>query len=1098
MKRCLRSPHLLCLHRRASSIRARPTIIRPRSSPPSSATPCPSCTLRWARQFSDHLGPRTVDSHAFQKFLQVKPRQCPLPKSQEQDLASWVSLVDQYLLPSSQRVSESAATPFVHERPPKVTRETFLEAVDLTNVLWYARAKVNLDLARRGFELQNWPAVYALLSKLIDVAEALREVAAPSKYAFNNFQVWRAQVSLDELTDQDVSTPLSTRTEGLEEPSFPELATLDALTERPYASYHYASFMAEVWTNLGSMVLRAADASPSESKLAMSYVHRILARLHHAGIVSERVYQYIKPDTYQATFRPPGMHLLSSHIMEVLSDAAWLEHEAHLAEKAAAKGEDAPFFPVRMGIKELGHEVWLEFILWCCVEHGHIKEGIWLLDQLNSRRGEQAWRFRSWKLLLRDEELLRSTKINKEVAWHGPDSTHIVSQPRKRNEPPLPFYGLGKRTISVETVSALLDNLPNLVYLGMGSRGVHVGSLLRQANRLKFVIAPTAAESTLLPTNKASNWFTTRVIESGGLNPQADPLTFDEFLGLTPCVVPPWSSGMCPVDEDSLAQLRPSQVYDDTAAFAGLIEYNLRYFSMHGLCGNALNTFAFLQAVTDSSKMRRVDEFFSSRMEHFSAEMPSGDTGTLGSWMPFESSIPHISHATLADLLDLVTISRAFAFGEWLLLSDDIDGPTVPVSAYGDQALAPSILRFAAATRNNALGDAVIRSLTHPLSLNTLRAVMNFRIAMHDWKFVVPMLLYVRDYRIKSWAHSNISAMAAEIIRLEHTLLQQQQASDQVSATTTESDLSQAKEFLHRILRREFHEIPYRKRNDFKFQDRALAGIARLLFCIPSSALKEIVNDVFPDQSIPSVPSPYIPSPAFHTIFAAVAETHGSRAAESIYERFCVDYESPTFRRIEEGGVHRFYLASERDLRKGDPHFDMAYFKHKQGKMVFPNLNTVRIIAQAAVRENQVTSPGDDASISSEAEIEPETEDTQPHLSPPIPPSLPPSDPSQERSPAEKTLFSCIQRFESLGMSAREIAREVGETVYLRFMERRKREAQRKPRGSGSRTVRNFQREKDRDRAFYCELVEKRKAREREYQGEMQGETLPTIEMEKR
>jgi hypothetical protein len=102
----------------------------------------------------------------------------------------------------------------------------------------------------------------------------------------------------------------------------------------------------------------------------MSCVFRTLARLHHAGMISDRVYQYPKPDASQIVFRPPALHFLSSSIMSVLSDAAWHEHETAVAAAAADAGEPSPFIPYTPGIRELGPEIWLELILWCCVEHG--------------------------------------------------------------------------------------------------------------------------------------------------------------------------------------------------------------------------------------------------------------------------------------------------------------------------------------------------------------------------------------------------------------------------------------------------------------------------------------------------------------------------------------------------------------------------------------------------------------------------------------------------------------------------------------------------------------------------------------------------------
>ncbi|KAL4772158.1 hypothetical protein BDW60DRAFT_188296 [Aspergillus nidulans var. acristatus] len=651
--------------------------------------------------------------------------------------------------------------------------------------------------------------------------------------------------------------------------------------------------------------------------------------------------------------------------------------------------------------------------------------------------------------LLHEEKALRNTIINREVStWPLPDSANSASEPPKRTDPPSLFHGLGKQTISVEIVTALLDNLPNLIHMGMGTGGVPATEILRRIDNLKFAITPaTTSESEFLSTTKAVNWFITRVIESGGLIPEVDPQTFDNLLKLTPHVVPPWSNGMCPVEEDTLAALHQSQLYDDTCAFTGLIEYNLKYHSSQRFTGNALNLFARLQAVMDTCKVRRLDDFFSSQLKNHSANLPFTYDGLL----PFESSIPQLSNVTIAHLFDLITVSRAFAFGEWLLLSDDIDGPTVPVSAYGDQALAPSLLRFAAATKNDNIGESVVRSLAQPVSLNTLRAILNYRITMHQWDQVISILKYIRDNRIKTWAHSNIAAIAAEIIRLDHALIMSSKKSNLASTSTSdiEINLAEAKKVLYRILFGEFDENPWRKRRNPNFQAHTLISFTRLFRHLPSPSLHEIAGSVFESEYVPMYRLPYIPSPPFHTILAAIAETQGTPAAKKVYKRFCISYNSPEFSRFVVGGITRFYEKAERDFRRGDPNFDAEYFHHLQKKLVLPNPNTVRILTQAAIREYQAAIAEMETEVRSGSKsLMPSSEDraaeqnydqTLPPRSTDAEASLslnatpPPLSPKERKDEAERTLIFCIKRFKVFHMSDAEIAREVGEEFYSNY-----------------------------------------------------------------
>ncbi|KAL6236904.1 hypothetical protein BDW75DRAFT_205607 [Aspergillus navahoensis] len=1034
MTRCPSPVRLLCLHCRSS--------LRPLFA----AVPCPSPAaprsgwrLQWNKQYSVDAKRSVFDSEFLKDLNRLNAPERRVPKRRGKRVKPWILLLEEFL----RRNSKSVGAHSTSNRSSGITRKSFAETIDLTHHLNTARTELNRDLlAHVGYKLNNWSMVYAILNELLNAAEAVA-AASPSRRGVLEDRAISLGLSLDQLTDEDSFSPQALRTSRIT-----ELESLDSITYRPFSQDYYMLLMAEVWKSLGTITLYAADTSPAKSKLAMSVVYRILARLHHSGLVSERVYKYTTPDTYQATFRPPGMHLLSTHIMDVLSDAAWTVHEAEVAAEAAAAGKDAPFLPAKINIKELGHEIWLEFILWCCVERGHINEGIWLLDKLMSRKG---WRFQSWTPLLHDEKALCNTRIDREVStWPSPDSTNVTSEPPKHTDPPSLFHGLGKRTISVEIAIALLDNLPNLVHMGMSTGGVPAAEFFRRIDRLKFaIVSATTSESEFLSTTKAVNWFTTRVMESGGLVPEADPQTFDNLLKLTPHVVPPWSNGMCPVHEDTLAALHASQLYDDTSAFTGLMEYNLKYHSSQRFTGSALNLFAVLQAVIDTCKMRRLDDFFSSRREGDSANLPPSYSD---SFLPFVSSIPQLSNVTVAHLFDLITVSRAFAFGEWLLLSDDVDGPTVPVSAYGDQALAPSLLRFASATKNGNIGETVVQSLGQPVSLNSLRAILNYRITMHQWDQVISILRYIRDNRIKTWAHSNIAVIAAEIIRLDHALILSSKESGMASKVTSdiEANLAEAKKVLYRILFGEFDENPWRKRRNPNFQAHTLISFTRLFRDLPSPSLHEIAGSIFESEYVPMYRLSYIPSPPFHTILAAIAETHGTHAAKKIYKRFCVSYKSPEFSRLVVGGITRFYEKAERDFRRGDPNFDAEYFHHLQKKMVFPNPNTVRILTQAAVREYQA------AVAEMETEGQPGSESPMPILEDtaaeqyydqPLPPSSPdakfspllkprpaPLSPAERKDEAERTLIFCIKRFKVFHMSDTEIAREVGEEFYSNYL----------------------------------------------------------------
>ncbi|PLB53009.1 hypothetical protein P170DRAFT_434731 [Aspergillus steynii IBT 23096] len=990
---------------------------------------------QWSRQYSVSSRPPPFDRRLLENYASAETKKCPVPWQQQSDLEAWMVLLEQYLPPSLRRCSQDAdedTTSATAATTP--TQESFARTLELNNLLMNARSFGGLDLlAHLGFRFNNWPAVYHLTNQLLDAADALNEVAVPVRHLSDYSWGRGTGLSLDQLTDQSADS--APRPESLSgSPPVSGLTSLDAFTERPFAHDHSKRIMAEVWQGLGSIVLDAADASPNESKLAMSCVFRILARLHHSGAVADRLYKYVPPTAHQTVFRPPGMHLLSTHIMNVLSDAAWLMHEAEVAAQAAAAGEDSPYLPFKMGIRELGPEIWLEFILWCCVEHGHVKEGVWLVNQMKRRAGDLAWKFESWRPLLQRPELVWKTNIDQEESWRHTPAEERTPSLRKRTTPP-PFNGLGKRTVSLEVAAALLDNVPNQVYLGLGFRGISPTMLIDQASVLKFAMASETTGEALLPTNMATNRFVVRVVESRGFNQEVDPEAFEKILRFTPHVVPPWNLDLDPVDEDDLERLRPSQICHESWAMAGLIEYNVRSFSSQKLCGDAINAIEWLQRVIDASKMYRIDEFFAQENSPDSENLPVLNFSKLVSLLPLDTSMPQLSVLTLAELLDLATASRAFTFGEWLLLSDDIDGPPIPLKLYGNQALTPSIIRFATATNNSQVCDSAVQSLSQPLSTNTLRALLNFQIAMRQWDSVAFTLEYLRDFRLKSWGHSNVIALAAEIVRIDHAI-QQQQSPDPSERERLEESLTQARSILLRVLHGEFNESQPHLENTF--QNRSLYSIHQVFLSIPGA-----LHDVAAAATLQYTPTahsriPYIPSAAFHPLLSAVVDTRGSAAGKRLWQQWCLDILSPAGRRRHKGGMTRLYQHSERNPAMGDPHFDSVYFHELQQNAVIPNPNTVRIIAQAAVKEH------DDFLQSTDA-VEPEQDtDSSPSSKKKTPPAT---------NPAIAILEFCAQRFESLGLRRREVNREVGGLVYRRKKELRKQRKERMEKRSAAQSA---------------------------------------------
>ena len=813
----------------------------------------------------------------------------------------------------------------------------------LMGVLWASRTHASLDLlAHLGFNMKQWSGVHALLSQFIDAYEIIKPFQIPQRLA-PTLDWFAGDMSLNQLTGITPSA-LGQRVESL---PTSDATSLDAITMRPAAKGLSDRYLGELLYNIGSLALAAADRSPEESKAAMSCVFRLLARMHNLGLISDKIYQYQPYNSHEQVFRPPGLHLLSSHIMTVLSDAAWLEHESELARAATEAGEHPPFLPFPVEFRELGPEIWFELILWCCVEHGLAKQGALLVKAMQKRKGDSEWKVESWAPLAQNLDIVQQTNITTEQSWRRPHNDGPPEVFKGRNKPP--FNGLGKRTISTEVVACLRDTLYDKAYTGVGFYGASPSELLQLEAPLNELLDPSGSKDDLRPTNKLTNWHMTRMFESGSIEPNKDPVAFQRILRSTQSVVPPWQPGF-DTSEHQLDKVTRSQLYDESAAISGLVEYNIKAFANQRQAGRSFYQFAWLQNIVDASKAQHIQAFFEHINRSESADVQFFDDAHSSNLKIHQSSLPGISDMTMAELIDLATSSRAYGFGNWLLFNDDPDGPSIPTSSYGNQMLAPALLRFATATKNPELCEKIIASLAMPLSVNTLKCLVNFHIALADWTRVRMTLNYMRDFRLKSWGFHNLASLAAKVIRMDATIKKKNARGVTVEKKEEES-LESAKDILLRFFEGEFNTTVSKNRRVADFQGRALRRLQQVLSTLPEPLAGLMEQVKFKRSPRSHQRMHYIPCVSFNDILIAVVEVHGSKVGMELYAQWCQDVPSPTMYRQQEGGVSRLLTSPEIKDHRGDPTFNPAWHAEIQRKAVIPDVNTIRIIAQAALQE---------------------------------------------------------------------------------------------------------------------------------------------------
>lgn len=843
---------------------------------------------------------------------------------------SWANWLEKHIPPDLRRY-RGGRDPWGDE----VTGDILAQARDMLFILSEARKAGGDPIPFIGFRQGRWPAVYALLSILLDAITSLRQECIHGSYLSNLDWGSASGRTIHELAN-GYDDPTMPSHLPVKPHSVPHI-DMEAATNRPFADQLSKILTGQLFLNLGEIVFAAAEQPPEQSKVGMSYVFRILARMHHLGLISDRIYSYTPPDSNDTIFRPPTMHLLSTHIMSVLSDAGWMDHEA----KVTPEGEESPFVPFKMAQRDLGHEVWLEFILWCCVENG-ATEARQLLRRIIGQREDHVWHIKSWKPLLQNPESVWNTKIDSEECWRHPDDA--AGEAPATAGANSAFHGLGKRTISKEVVLALLYGSMNSNYVGLGFYGLRARHFITDYTTIRELVSK-GPENRLEPTNKTINAFAVRFLESASLHIREDPYTLEAFLTAHPYVLPPWTGNK--LDEEELGRLSLPQIYDETSAYTGLMEYNIRVFAARAQTNLVRRGFDWLLDAVDEAKRRKIQEASGLAAEPEAEATVDGPHPSTDK--PLESCIPQIPNTTLAMIVNLARTSRDFEFTDRLLASNGTHGPVIPASAYGDGALVSPLLRLAADTKNIEFYGKVVDSLAPPLALNTLRTLLSTQITLCKWDRVEELFSFMRDYRSKSWGFGNISSLAAVILRLDHSVRLHKSGGEKPPPETY-SSLDKAKGFLLRVLNGEFG-TPRHLRTD-NYYPLATYGFCQMFASIPGALHDITVQCTSYPRSRPRHASfPIIPTGPFNDLLSALVDVHGCAAGLATWHKWVVSVPYLGRIRTHQGGVKRLLTKSELSPFNFDPNFNPRFLQAIQTKMAIANLDTVRIIARKAAKE---------------------------------------------------------------------------------------------------------------------------------------------------
>lgn len=768
-----------------------------------------------------------------------------------QDPKVWAALLDLYL-PEALRyhqvdlikdVSEARNIRDIQEVPLilEQARENLLNSPDLLSYL--------------AIHQKRWKAVVWLVKSImgqhmdmVDAEEDCNERQAPFWADFG--------MSLDDLTMNDIWA------DGIIQPLESASFDHDRLSEQPSQSVDVKkASLGQLWQSIACMILHAADRPEgnSETRVIMAHVLQILAQMSNFNAIPDSVYIHRQVEDSVAVQQPPTLNLFSSRIAATLSDMArraqkleTISKPTHVGAKHSHTSLDLSRDIQQPRSREISISIWLDLVLWSCIEGGWITEAVWIATEIDRRSldKERSWSVIRWEYL--KQQVITQPSMDQitgvSTLAHDGGESFLV------NVPP--------RSISREVILALLDCLT-----------ITTNPINSDTNVAEAFSQDISTCKRLLATEGFGigryflNYLMVRLVECNAV--MNEPKKLVQILAL-------WPSHSEEIEPISLSQISAnSDAHElgiaNSAVWISLLHHNLFLFAMSDDIDNTLRCFYEFQCFMDDHCSQLINDF----VKKLTIEENSSDSTAETSSSVFLSQIP--THV-LDRLLLVVINARLFEFGKWLLYSNEVDGATFPLESYSQPNLQPVLLDFAAATADTQLQVQLTEKLNKPLTTPVLRALLHCQIEFHKWDSVERLFLYLRDHQTALWQHQALMRIARAI------LLMEKDSSNKSSAQS--GSIENAFALLQKFFAGDFKRYEASDSYGTKYIHlRTYNQVFRILkYC--SGTLSNLTSPY--SESPGRVNSPIlIDTLAFNDLVDGVVERDGSAAGKKLWDRWC-------------------------------------------------------------------------------------------------------------------------------------------------------------------------------------------------------------------
>ena len=610
----------------------------------------------------------------------------------------------------------------------------------LSRTILQSRKRAGIDLLSQiGLAEQRWQA-------LLWITDVLLQTPRPSTFfrdhAINTSARWPSDQSLDEITassraPESLFTDYPAEATAIADPSI----SLDELTATSHSTLQVRSHqqnrevLGEIWRALGSLILAAASENETNSSEIMSAALRIIAQLHYQGYIPNKVCDAPIQGGRRALRQPPLLHSLSSDIFNSLIDTSFTFNTTDGINSHVHNSSLKP-------------ELWLEFVLWCCVHGGWLTEGAAIVNKTKSLQGGDRWHLVSWYTGPQPLASERTTRKARDL-FMLPKSDEDVSAEAARI----------RRVISSEVVIALVDGL----LTAANSPDSTEEGPPYAFNRIQGLKSVLERDTMNLGT---STWdeVIARLAEMPDMNIEDHAGVMEDVLGLSQIFGREVNAANA-LDKPDRWAASPAYVFDGSASAVGLYHRLLAAYVKARDTESALRVLARLQHFTDANKTSALESFLNrlTRNERVPRRKPNkasldiADVSGRFQKLDYPSFFPNIPPAVLAALLDLVTESGEFDIGRWMVGSEDVDGPLIPKDLFSDQSVAPALIRFAAEAQEHTLLSDLRKVQSTAIGGETLVALTEGHLFNANWRGAARVLATIQQYESHEWSEKNLA-----------------------------------------------------------------------------------------------------------------------------------------------------------------------------------------------------------------------------------------------------------------------------------------------------------------------------------------------------